>query len=54
MDEHSRMKKIHVFTSAACNYIPKVRVLINSIKKWHPEWVIHLALSDKLPENIDL
>lgn len=48
------MKKIHVFTSAACNYIPKVRVLINSIKKWHPEWVIHLALSDKLPDDIDL
>lgn len=54
MDEHSSIKKIHVFTSAACNYIPKVRVLIDSIKKWHPEWMIHLALSDKLPEDIDL
>lgn len=54
MDEHSSIKKIHVFTSAACNYIPKVRVLIDSIKKWHPEWMIHLALSDKLPEHIDL
>ncbi|MBA3580928.1 MAG: glycosyl transferase [Gammaproteobacteria bacterium] len=48
------MKKIHVFTSAACNYIPKVRVLLRSIKKWHPEWVIHLALSDEIPEGIDL
>lgn len=48
------MKKIHVFTSAACNYIPKVRVLVDSIKKWHPEWVVHLALSDVAPEGIDL
>jgi hypothetical protein len=48
------MKKIHVFTSAACNYIPKVRVLVESIKKWHPEWVIHLALSDEVPNGIDL
>lgn len=48
------MKKIHVFTSAACNYIPKVRVLIESIKKWHPDWVVHLALSDEIPTDIDL
>ena len=48
------MKHIHVFTSAACNYIPKVRVLVESIKKWHPEWKIHLALSDEIPAGIDL
>jgi hypothetical protein len=48
------MKKIHVFTSAACNYIPKVRVLVESIRKWHPDWVIHLALSDEIPSDIDL
>lgn len=52
--ESDYMKKIHMFTSAACNYIPKVRVLIESVRKWHPEWVIHLALSDELPEGIDL
>jgi hypothetical protein len=48
------MKRIHVFTSAACNYIPKVRVLIESIRKWHPEWTIHLALADEIPAGIDL
>lgn len=48
------MKVVHVFTSAACNYIPKVRVLVESIRKWHPEWRIHLALSDELPEGVDL
>ncbi|MCU6434921.1 glycosyl transferase [Undibacterium sp. Jales W-56] len=54
MDERGCMKKVHVFTSAACNYIPKVRVLIQSIKHWHPEWAIHLALSDQIPAGIDL
>lgn len=48
------MKTIHVFTSAACNYIPKVRVLVESIRKWHPEWRVHLALSDDLPDGIDV
>lgn len=48
------MKKIHVYTSAACNYIPKVRALTESIKKFHPEWVIHLALSDEIPDGTDL
>ena len=48
------MKRIHVFTSAACNYIPKVRVLVESVRRWHPEWVVHLALSDALPAGIDL
>lgn len=48
------MKKIHVYTSAACNYIPKVRTLIGSIRKFHPEWVVHLALSDEIPAGLNL
>ena len=40
---------IHVFTSAALNYIPKVRMLCESIKKFHPDWVVHFALADKKP-----
>ncbi|GAA5180684.1 hypothetical protein GCM10025771_25780 [Niveibacterium umoris] len=48
------MKRIHVFTSAACNYIPKVRALVASIRKYHPEWIVHLALSDEVPEGLDL
>lgn len=43
------MKKIHVYTSAACNYVPKVRALVESIRRFHPDWVVHLALSDELP-----
>lgn len=40
---------LHVFTSAAVNYLPKVRALCRSIRKHHPEAVIHLALADERP-----
>jgi hypothetical protein len=39
-------KKIHVFTSSAINYLPKVRQLAASIKHFHPEIIFHLALAD--------
>lgn len=42
-------KKLHVFTSAAVNYLPKVRVLCRSIREHHPEAVIHFALADERP-----
>lgn len=45
------MQDIHVFTSAACNYVPKVRTLIDSIRKHHPTWRVHLALADELPAD---
>lgn len=46
--------KTYVFTSAAVNYIPKVRILFNSLRKYHPTWELHLALADQLPDYIDL
>lgn len=48
------MNNIHLFTCAACNYIPKVRLLFQSINKYHSDWVLHLALADELPKHIDL
>jgi hypothetical protein len=48
------MSEIHVFTSAAFNYIPKVRILFNSIRKFHPEWTLHLVLADEMRGDIDL
>jgi hypothetical protein len=41
---------IHVFTSAAVNYIDKVRMLSRSLKKHHPEIAFHLALADEWPD----
>ena len=45
---------LHFFTSAAVNYIPKVNLLIDSIRKFHPEASIHLALADEMPDNLSL
>jgi hypothetical protein len=41
--------RLHIFTSAAVNYLPKVRVLCRSIRQHHPEAVIHFALADERP-----
>jgi hypothetical protein len=40
---------LHIFTSAAVNYLPKVRMLCRSIKRHHPEATVHLALADERP-----
>lgn len=48
------MKKLHIFTSAACNYIPKVRMLFQSLRQHHPDAVLHLALADELTSELDL
>jgi hypothetical protein len=41
---------IHLFTSATLNYLPKVRLLCQSVKKHHPDWTLHFALADKMPD----
>jgi hypothetical protein len=43
---------MHVFTSITANYLPKARVLANSLKKWHPEAHFHLVMSDAIPESL--
>ncbi len=48
------MKKLHIFTSAACNYIPKVRMLFRSLREHHPEAVLHLALADERTSLLNL
>ena len=50
----NEMKKTHIFTSAAFNYIPKARLLFQSLRKYHPECVLHLALADEGHSEIDL
>jgi len=45
---------VHVFTSAAFNYIPKARLLFDSLRKFHPEWVLHLALCDTIHPDLNL
>lgn len=45
---------LHIFTCAAVNYLPKVRILCSSIRQYHPDAVIHLALADEQPEWLDV
>lgn len=44
--------KVHCFTSITNSYIPKARVLAESIRKNNPDWVFDVILSDVLPANI--
>ena len=37
-----------VFTSITLNYLPKARVLASSLKKFHPDWMFYVVISDKL------
>jgi hypothetical protein len=47
------MGKTIAFTSAALNYLPKVRKLCASIRTHHPEWEIVLALADERSPTVD-
>ena len=49
-EERAIMSRIHVFTSAAGNYLPKVKVLFDSLAAHHPEWQRHLLLVEDWPE----
>jgi GT2 family glycosyltransferase len=52
--KHKCPGKVHVFTSAAWNYLPKVRLLFQSIRKFHPEWDLHWVIADRMREGFDL
>ncbi len=45
---------IHVFTSAATNYLAKVRLLCRSIKEFYPEVTVHVALADEVSSWLDI
>lgn len=47
-------QKTVAFTSAAINYLPKVRLLFASIRQHHPEFELVLVLADRLPADIVL
>ncbi|GAB6195013.1 hypothetical protein [Lysobacter xanthus] len=47
------MGKTVAYTSAALNYLPKVRKLCASIRRYHPEFEIVLALADEPHADVD-
>ena len=50
LKERAHVSRIHVFTSAAGNYLPKVKVLFDSLAEHQPEWQRHLLLVEDWPE----
>ena len=40
---------IYAFTSAALNYLPKARLCLGSLRRFHPEFRLCYALADRLP-----
>ncbi len=45
---------VDAFTSANINYLAKARVLANSLKEHEPDIRMHLMLSDKIPDWLDV
>lgn len=45
---------MHFFTSITTCYLPKARILASTLKKHNPDSVMHLVVSDDLPESFDL
>lgn len=41
--------KIHCFTSISLNYLPKARVLGQTLKRFHPEWKLTVCITDRCP-----
>lgn len=42
---------VHVFTSASFSYIDRVRVLGETLRRHHPDWIFWLCLCDREPEG---
>ncbi|APH59872.1 hypothetical protein [Granulibacter bethesdensis] len=45
------MTQVHCFTSASFSYLDRVRVLGETLKRYHPDWKFWLCLSDQEPEG---
>ncbi|MEZ5541720.1 MAG: hypothetical protein R3F42_06725 [Pseudomonadota bacterium] len=44
---------IHCFTSISFSYLAKARVLAWSLKRFHPDWVFTVCITDHAPEGFD-
>lgn len=53
-DDSPSTQALHVFTAISSNYLPKARVLANSVKRHHPDWLFVVALMDEPPPGFTL
>lgn len=44
---------MYCFTTIVNNYLPKARVLTNSLKKFHPDWKFVLVVCEPLHESVE-
>ncbi|SHN12414.1 hypothetical protein [Roseibium suaedae] len=44
---------IHAYTSFSFSYLNRARVLAETLREQHPDWVIWAVLTDKAPEDLD-
>jgi len=42
---------VHCFTSISLNYLAKARVLGATLKKFHPDWIMTLCVTDQEPDG---
>jgi len=47
-------RQLHAYTSITANYLPKARVLAESIRRAHPDVTFHLILADNAPVGFHL
>lgn len=45
---------MHFYTSITTCYLPKARVLVETLKKHNPDAIMHLVMADDLPEGFNL
>ncbi len=46
--------RVLVYTSAALNYLPKVRILFRSLRRHHPDWRLHLLLAESTATGLHI
>jgi len=42
---------VHCFTSFSFSYLNRARVLVHTIKKFHPDWTFWAVITDRVPEG---
>src|SRR3954465_4842651 len=45
------VSEVHCFTSASFGYLDRVRVLGETLRRFHPDWTFTLCLSDQEPDG---
>jgi hypothetical protein len=45
------LSNTHCYTSITFSYLDRARVLAETIRKYHPDWILWLCLSDQEPEG---